>query len=137
MTSAVILGAALGMLANSLFVGWVALTQKGLTPDLEALRRRFFPGATLTALMLGLTGASLLLWPLVGAVYGLIYGLWRSAGPQFGLGSPLWPFSLLVAATGPVLFGRFLVRPQTRLATALWVALYSGIFGWLLPWFVE
>lgn len=137
MTSAVILGAALGMLANSLFVGWLALTQKGLTPDLEALRRGFFPGATLTALMLGLMGASLLFWPVVGAVYGLIYGLWRSAGPQFGLGSPLWPFSLLVVATGLVLFGRFLVRPQTRLATALWVALYSGIFGWLLPWFVE
>ncbi len=137
MTSAVILGAALGMLVNSLFVGWVAVSQKGLTPDLEALRRRFFPGATLTALMLGITGASLLFWPLVGAVYGLIYGLWRSAGPQFGLGSPLWPYSLLVAASALGLFGRFLRRPETRLTTAVWVSLYAAIFGWLLPWFVE
>ncbi len=137
MTSAVILGAALGMLVNSLFVGWVAVAQKGLTPDLEAVRRRFFPGATLTALMLGLTGASLLFWPLVGAVYGLVYGLWRTAGPQFGLGSPFWPFSLLVLGTGLGMFGRFLFRPETRWPTAVWVGLYAAIFGWLLPWFVE
>jgi hypothetical protein len=137
MTSAVILGAALGMLVNSLFVGWVAVTQRGLTPDLEAVRRRFFPGATLTALMLGITGASLLFWPLVGALYGLAYGLWRLAGPHFGLGSPHWPFSLLVTASAAGLFGRFLLRAETRLTTAVWVGLYSVIFGWLLPWFVE
>ncbi len=137
MSSAVILGAALGMLVNSLFIGWVALSLKSLTPDLEAVRRRFFPGATLTALMLAIVGASLLFWPLVGALYGLVYGLWRASGPQFGLGSPMWPYSLTVVISAFGLFGRFLLRPGTRLTTTVWVILYSGIFGWLLPWFVE
>ncbi len=75
-----------------------------------------------------------LLWTMAGLVFGSLYEVGNFAARPGALGSPGWPFLLIVAAVAWFPLPPLLIF--ARRFWALWCGLtlaFIALFGWLLP----
>ena len=79
-----------------------------------------------------------LLWTIAGLVLASIYELGDLGAKPDGLGSPSWPFTLIVAALAILPLPPLVVF--ARRYWWLWCgmsALFLGLFGWVMPLLAE
>ena len=131
--SAVIAGAASGLLMASVFVAVGALMLfpyvKDPPPRFRLLMERFSPSKIVMSTVI----FSYPVWAVVGAVAGLLYKASQDSSGT-GLGSPNLAFTLSVlvlAAMIAVPLGLLLRRVAAGVAAM--TVVFAGVFGWLMP----
>ena len=131
--SAVIAGAASGLLMASVFVAVGAIMLfvyvKDPPPGFRALLGRFSPSKMVMSFVI----FAYPVWAVVGAIAGLLYNASQDSSGT-GLGSPNLAFTLAVvvlAVMVAVPLGLVLRRVATGVVGM--AALFVGVFGWLMP----
>ncbi len=133
--SAMIAGAAGGMLVASVFVSAGTLMLFSLVRDQPA-----HLGSTVTRfsgpLVFGMVVLAYPTWDLIGAVRGLASLGVDEVNPGSGMGSPNLAFTLAVIVTALALAIPVLLLFRRMVAGVLVIALsFAGAFGWFLPHF--
>ena len=134
--SALIAGAASGLLMASVFISFGAIMLlpfvKDPPPGLRALFNRVSP----FALVMSVTLLAYPVWGTVGAVAGLLYRVSLEEPPRGGLGSPNLVFTLAIVVLA-VMVAAPLAWLLRRVVTGVlaMAATFTGVFGWLLPYF--
>ena len=132
----IIAGLTSGLLMASVFVcaGVLMLfpVVKDPSPGVRAIFDRFPPGTMVMAVVF----LAYPVWGIVGAVFGLLYGVSIDQAPGSGLGSPNLVFTVAVVAGALLLGAPFLVLLRRVLAGVLAImTAFIVIFGWFLPHF--
>jgi hypothetical protein len=132
--SALVAGAASGLLMASLFISVAAVmlvaAVKDPPPRLQALLATRRP----MALVMPTVVLAYPVWGGVGAVLGLLFLASVERAPGGGLGSPNW-FYTVVLVIGTMMLAAPVVVLMRRVAlgVSMLAVAFMGIFGWLLP----
>ncbi|MCH8206347.1 MAG: hypothetical protein IH956_05025 [Chloroflexi bacterium] len=133
--SAMIAGAAGGMLVASVFVSAGTLMLFSLAKDppphlASVVKQLSGP------LVFGVVVLAYPTWAMIGAVMGLAYLGVDEVNPGSGMGSPNLAFTLVVVVTALALAVPLLLLFRRMAAGVLAIALsFAGAFGWFLPHF--
>ena len=133
--SAMIAGAAGGMLVASVFVSAGTLMLFSLVKDPPPHLASAVKGLS-GPLVFGIVVLAYPTWAMIGAVMGLAYLGVDEVNPGSGMGSPNLAFTLVVIVTTLALAVPLLLLVRRMVAGVLAIALsFAGAFGWFLPHF--
>ncbi len=112
---------------------WAGVLLARYTRTILWLRRALPPQVSAVAIMIPLFLLLPLLLTALGLILGAVYGATQAEAPG-ALGTPHWPFTLLVA-TPPLLLATLVgLRRPRLLSSALGFALpFALLFGWVMP----
>jgi len=100
----------------------------------DRLGKRLPEGISPTIVMLGFVAGVPPVLAVLGAICGMIFGLFEDAYPDSGLGSSNFVFTVAVLGLS-ALASLVLIAVRRRLARLGLVVIiaFAGVFGWLLP----
>ena len=133
-----IAGAAAGLILMLVFVAVAPVMVFSLARDTESRAGNFVRRVKPTTLMLGLVVISYPTFTLLGGVLGLLYRLsvQQAAGAGLGTGSLVYTFVLALGTLLVTVPATLLLRRVVWGVGVIAVA-FLGIYGWLVPFFVE
>ena len=123
-----------GLVVGTVFLGtgvYYVMTNRDIY---ERLGKRLPEGISPTVVMLGFVAGIPPVLAVLGAISGMIYGLFEDAYPDSGLGSPNFVFTAAVlglSALASLILIAIRRRPA-RMGLVVIIA-FAGVFGWLLP----
>ena len=134
--SELVVGLACGAFMASIFVTLGAWAVVRMTDDPPPVMLRLLERHSPMRLVMPVVLLSYPVWGAAGMLLGLLFLASENGAPGGGLGSPNMFYTAVVVAiavlaTPPALL---LVRPA-RLQTTLTGVLFTGVFGWMLPYF--
>ncbi|MBI2846530.1 MAG: hypothetical protein HYX82_01465 [Chloroflexi bacterium] len=128
-------GVACGLIMGMAFIGLGAIMLVPILGSRSAQHRPIPRSVNLTYIILPLSFFIVLLWGVIGGLFGLAYELVTNAIPGRGLGSPNLVFTafilLLSVGSGVAIM---LVQRRVQWESQTLVLAFAGIFGWLMPW---
>ena len=134
-----IAGAAAGLIFMLVFVAAVPVMVFSVARHTESRAGGFVRRANPTTLMLGLVVAAYPVWTLLGGLFGLLYRLSVQVAPGAGLGTgnQVYTLALALATLLVAVPALLLLRRVFIGVVVVAVAIYMGIYGWLLPFLVN